>query len=140
MQASVSPSNLLIGLVFVSVFLLTFTIMRALLVRSEIKRRAQLRPIADLEPARNDETIAHEFLSFMGKLLPPSSAEGQSLARKEMIKAGFFSPNAVVIYHVARILLPLGLPLVLLTALSLLPAGLSAWSSLLGIVCISGLG
>jgi len=142
MQASVSPSNLLVGLVFVSVSLLTFAIMRALLVRSEIKRRAQLRPIADLAatPARNGEAIAHEFLSFVGKLLPSSSAEGHSLARKEMIKAGFFSPNAVALYHAARILLPLGLPLVLLTALSLLPAGLSARSSLLGIVCMSGLG
>jgi len=142
MQASVSPSKLLVGLVFASVFLLTFAIMRALLVRTEIKRRAQLRPLADLEAERsgNGDAIAYEFLSFVGKLLPPSSAEGQSLVRKEMIKAGFFSPNAVIFYHAARILLPLGLPLALLTALSLIPSGLSAWSSLWGVVCITGLG
>src|SRR5262245_49705215 len=102
MQASISPSNLLVGLVFASVFLLAFAIMRSLLVRSEIKRRAQLRPIADLQAERpgNGGTIAYEFLSFVGKLLPPSNAD--SLARKEMIKAGFFSPNAVVLYHAAR--------------------------------------
>jgi len=142
MQASISPSNLLIGLVFASVFLLTFAIMRGLLVRSEIKRRAQLRPMADLQAERpgNGGTIAYEFLSFVGKLVSPSSGEGQSLARKEMIKAGFFSPNAVVLYHAARIVVPLGLPLLLLTALSLLPSGLSARGSLLGVVCSSGLG
>jgi len=132
---------LLVGLVFASVFLLTFAIMRALLVRSEIKRRARLQPIADLHAERpgNGGTIAYEFLSFVSKLLP-SIAEGNSLARKEMIKAGFFSPNAVVLYHAARIVVPLGLPLLLLTALSLLPSGLSARSSLLSVVCASGLG
>src|SRR5262249_30138064 len=142
MQALVSPSNLLVGLVFASVSLLAFAIMRALQVRSEIKRRAQLPPIADLQAERpgNGATIVNEFVSFVGKLLPASSAEGHSLARKEMVKAGFFSPNAVVLYHAARILLPLGLPLALLTALSLLPSGLSARGSLLGVVCMSGLG
>jgi len=140
MQGSVSPSTLLVGLVFVSVSLLTFAILRALLVRSEIKRRAQMHPIAGVaaSSARINETIAPEFLSFVGKLFPPTSADGH--VRKEMIKAGFFSPHAVLLYHAARILLPLGLPLVLLVALSLLPSGLSARNSLLGVVCICGLG
>src|SRR5262249_49052363 len=140
MQSSVSPSTLLVGLVFASVSLLTFAILRALLVRSEIKRRTQMRPVAELAASsgRMDETIPSEFLSFVGKLFPPTSADGH--VRKELIKAGFFSPHAVLLYHAARILLPLGLPLVLLVAMSLLPWGLSARSSLLGVVCVCGLG
>jgi tight adherence protein C len=115
--------------------------MRALLLRSEIKRRAQMRPIASQQgTVRNGEAITSDFLNFVGKLLPPTSAEGYSLIRKEMIKAGFFSPRAVVIYHAARILLPVGLPFVLLAALSLVPSGLSARNSLVGIICICGLG
>jgi tight adherence protein C len=143
MQGLVSLSHVLVGLVFVSVFLLTFPIMRALLVRSEVRRRAQMRSIADLggaRSARNGEAIASEFLAFVGKLLPPPSAEGYSRVQKEMIKAGFFSPHAVVLYHAARIILPLGLPFVLLAVLSLIPSGLSAETSLLGTVCMSGLG
>jgi tight adherence protein C len=142
MQGLVSLSTVLVGLVFVSVFLLTFPIVRALLVRSEIKRRAQMRPIDRLAAGsgRNGEAIASEFLSFVGKLLAPTSAEGYSRVRQEMIKAGFFSPRAVVFYHAARILLPLGLPLVLLAALGVVPADLSASTSLLGVFCICGLG
>jgi len=143
MQGWASLSNLLFALVFVSVFLFTFAIMRALLLRSEIRRRAQMRPLGELQAARSardGETMASEFVSFVGNLVPPTSSEGYSQVRKELIKAGFFSPRAVVLYHAARILLPLGLPLALLALLSLLPAGLSARNTLLGVVCICGLG
>ena len=75
-QGILSLPGLLVGLVFASVFLLTFAIMRALLVRSEIKRRTLLPIIAtsqDARSLRHSETIAAEVLSVVGKFLPPTT-------------------------------------------------------------------
>ena len=62
-QGILSLPGLLVGLVFASVFLLTFAIMRAVLVRSEIKRRTLLPILAtsqDARSLRHSETIAVE--------------------------------------------------------------------------------
>ena len=140
---SLSLPGLLVGLVFASVFLLTFAIMRAVLVRTEIKRRTLLPVIIgphDARSLRHGETVASELLGIVGKFLPPTNADRYTQARKEMIKAGFFAPSAVALYHAARIILGFGLPLALLTALALVPTGLSARGVMLSVVCISGLG
>ena len=64
---SLSLPGLLVGLVFASVSLLTFAIMRAVLVRSEIKRRTLLPILAtsqDARSLRHSETIAEEMIAI----------------------------------------------------------------------------
>ena len=137
LQGSLSSPGFLVGLVFASVFLLTFAIMRALLMRSEIKRRTLLPINAGHHHARSlrhGETMASELVGLVGKFLPPTNADRYTQARKEMIKAGFFAPSAVALYHAVRIILGFGMPLALLTALTLLPTGLSAKGVALAVV------
>jgi len=131
-------------LVFASVFLLTVTGARALMTRVEIRRRAKsserIEPSGARDEARFDMPKAAKLLDGIGKYFAPTDVESYSLARKDMVKAGFFTPGAVLTYHATRILLGFGLPLLGLVVLGLFPLGLSANAVLVAVGMLCGLG
>ena len=134
----------LLAMVFGSVFLLSLVGLRGFVARTAIKRRAHsVAYMSSMEQAslqQRDRLRASELLSKVGKLLAPTDAESYSLARMEMVKAGFFSQSAVLGYHASRLLLGFGLPLVAFTLLSVLPLGLSTNEITICVVVLSALG
>ena len=133
-----------LAMVFGSAFLLSFVGLRGILARSAIKRRAHsITHLGSAEQAslqQRDRIRASELLSKVGKLLAPTDAESYSLARKEMVKAGFFSQSAVLAYHASRLLLGFGLPFAAFALLSVLPSGLSTSELTICVALLSALG
>ena len=134
----------LLAMVFSSVFLLSVVSLRGIVARTSIKRRAHsVTHLGSLEQAslqQRDRLRASELLSKVGKLLAPTDAVSYSLARKDMVKAGFFSQNAVLAYHASRLLLGFGLPLVVFALLGVLPLGLSTNEITMCVVVLAALG
>lgn len=131
---------LMAGLVFGSVFLFSLASIRGLRDRANIRRRAMQSEMT--EPwslNRREKQRASNLLDRVGKVLAPNDVESHSQARKEMVRAGFFAPAAVPIYHASRVLLGLALPTLSLPIVSILPLGLSAKQVLFIVVALSGL-
>ena len=135
---------LVLALVFGSVFLVSLAALRSLMVRTDIKRRANPRErVGQIEPGslrRQEMVRSSDLLTRVGKFLAPTDAESYSQARKEMVKAGYFSPKVVPIYHAARILLGFGLPTALLAFVGVIPFGLSVTQVTIAVTVLSALG
>jgi tight adherence protein C len=135
---------LLLALVFGSVFFVSLVLMRSLLVRGDIKRRANASdatgPIHPRSLRPQDAIRASDMLTRVGKFLAPTDAESYSQARKEMVKAGFFSPTAVPAYHAARLIIGFGLPFLVLAVIGFVPLGLSATGVTVVVAILSALG
>lgn len=135
---------IMLVLIFTSVFLVSLAGMRTVRARADIKRRAKAADrVGQTEQVsinKPDVRRASELLTSMGKLLAPTDAESYSQARREMVKAGFFSPSAVYGYHASRLVLGLGMPILLVALLGIASLDLSAAEVAVGIVVILALG
>lgn len=134
-------------LVFGSVSMITFVVSQIAVGRVDIRRRSiTSTPLIEgvdntsRVPGYAEKLIATTILQRVGKIISPTDVESYSLARKEMIKAGFFSPGAVAVYHGTRIVLGLGLPSVFAITAGLLPFTLSSTATIATIVCLAALG
>ena len=129
----------LLVLVFGSVFLISLTLMRTVMVRTDVKRRAS-QPMRLVSSEQNllrgkEAKHASDMLARVGKFLAPTDVESYSQSRREMIRAGFFSPSAVPIYHAMRLIFGFAMPAMALLIFSILPLGMST-SGVGTVVCV----
>ena len=137
-------------LVFGSVFVLMMMVFRTTMTRLDVKRRAMQGSRETAGPAgaavdprslRHQSTVeASNLISLVGSVLAPNDAKSYSEARKQMIRAGFFSPGAVYSFHAARILLAIVLPSSFLLLATVVPMFQSQFFLSVGLVCLAGLG
>ena len=120
---------ILLVLVFGCVFLVSIAAMRAYVERAAVRRRTNpASPAIGPSPdgLRAQEGLrASDMLARVGKFLAPNDAESYSQSRRELIKAGFFSPSAVAAFHAVRVIFGFGLPLSVLMAVAVFPLGIS---------------
>ena len=131
-------------LIFASVSLFCFAVFRALKDRTEIRQRSKQWDrdyvIDKIAVDKRDGKQAAEFLARIGRFIAPNDAQSYSVARLDMVRAGFFSPRAVPIFHAVRLILGFGLPIVAVLALGTFPLGLSSTAILIAVAMASGLG
>ena len=130
----------LLALVFSCVFLMSIAGLRALVARADVKRRTAGTAVEQRSLRQNDSLRASQMLTRVGKFLAPTDAQSYSLARKEMVKAGYFSPSAVPVYHAVRVLSGFGLPLLALALIGVFPLGFSANQVIIAVTAAAAIG
>ena len=118
----------------ISFVLMVVTIRSALLRHSHIEKR-----LADVSASDDKDVIPKKkqnFLSTLGDNLTLPSPEDMSRIRFQLSQAGFYHPNAVRIYHAARVICLFVPQLILLLAFSQY-SSMESFQTILVIFCVS---
>jgi len=104
-----------------AVFVLVLVTGRIVIDRGAIRRRTIGATAEGRSPHSSAEGHALQFMTRAGKLLAPTSGDALSALRKDLIRAGYFSPAAVPILYASRIVFALALPIIFISSTGMLP-------------------
>ncbi len=121
-------------LIFASVALLAFSAAAGVLDRRKVRERYSAASLSGPAASRTQKTAANPLLEIDPKRLGLDNVARKRL-RDALIKAGYFHPNAVVIYTVIRTVLVIVLPL---AAILLVQTAYGHWSNLLKFSVVAG--
>jgi len=156
-QATASPL-ILSGAVFFTflfVFLVAFLLAQLAQRRMEIRRRAVISRVmaADVSGAqgRHDhagkrQSLRYQSLSDVSATLARASKtavdDGRDIPKTqiELIKAGFFGPNAPAYYQLSRFILAVALPIVFYISVELFAPAMKTRTVMLSVLVISAIG
>jgi tight adherence protein C len=132
-QLSGDTSWLVLGVIFLAVFMSVVAVAMALAGRSPVERRlaGQAVDALVLEAGKEQSLRRHEreapwnkLLNTLEKQITPSESKALSTLRQKMIHAGYFGPTALRNYLVVRVLCTVGFPGAYIIWLAAVPTGI----------------
>jgi tight adherence protein C len=123
-------------LVFASVALLAFAAVNLFLRRGQVRQRFAAADSSTSARGANTGRLAQKLESAIGSEKLAGSVEDQRKLRADLMRAGFFSPGAPILFAGARLLLVIALPLVLVFAIF---DTFSQWGSLEKFAFVGGI-
>jgi len=120
--------GLLVGF---AIFAAIFVAGRVIQTQLAMRRNAMTRPEGTSSGPRSrsmpydlDQKRANRLLERVTRFIAPTDKATLSALRRELVQAGYFSPDALMAFFVCRLVTIVGLPVLLLVASPLLPIDL----------------